>query len=135
MVAPGASGCPSTGPACWLPSNSTNPFPVVGTIDTAPTVVTPTDDGGTIASGGTAQNAMAANTSRKGGWVQNPCNATEDLYVSTTAAAVVTAGAPDDADLAPCGSFSLNQNGLVIQTAVSVNAATTAHAYIAKETQ
>jgi len=101
----------------------------------APLAIAPTDRGGTITTGGTAQNAMASNASRKGGWVQNPCSATEDLYVSTSGTATTTAGSPDDADLGPCGTFSLNQNGLVNQNAVSVVAATTGHAFIAKETQ
>lgn len=113
------------------PVDATHGLPVAS----APVAVTPTDRGGTIATGGTAQNAMAANASRKGGWIQNPCNANEDLFVSTSTSAVTTPGAPDDADLAPCQSFSLNQAGLIVQSAVSVNAATTGHAYIGKETQ
>jgi hypothetical protein len=107
---------------------------IVATPALAQTAVTPTDRGGTITVGGTAQNAMSSNTSRKGGWIQNPCNAIEDLYVSTTTSATTT-GAGDDADLAPCGSYSLNQAGLVIQSAVSVIAVTTGHQFLAKETQ
>lgn len=101
----------------------------------APLAVTPTDKGGTITVGGTSQTAIAANTSRKGCWIQNPVNATEDLYVSSTAAAVTTAGTPDDADLGPGGSWSCVQGGVVIQTAIRVNAVTATHAFIAKESQ
>jgi hypothetical protein len=99
-----------------------------------PVAVTPTDKGGTITTGGTAQNAMASNSSRKGGWIQNPCSATESLFVSTSTSATTT-GASDDAELPACASFSLVTSGGVIQSAVSVNAATTAHRFIAKEVQ
>ncbi|HEY5237416.1 MAG TPA: hypothetical protein VIJ62_03465 [Rhizomicrobium sp.] len=97
--------------------------------------VTPTDRGGTITAGGTAQTVMALNTSRAGCWIQNPANAQEDLYVSSTASASTTPGAPDDADLAPGAVWSCVQGSNVIQSAISVNAATTNHAFIAKETQ
>lgn len=102
---------------------------------TAPEVVTPTDKGGTITLGGTSQTAIAANASRKGCWIQNPVNATEDIYISSSAAAVTTAGTPDDADLAPGGAWSCLQGGNIIQTAIRIIAVTTAHAFIAKETQ
>lgn len=104
-------------------------------VTTSPTAVTATDRGGTIATGGTVQTLAALNASRKMLWVQNPCNATEDLYVSTTGNAVTTAGAPDDADLAPCASWTASYNGLVIRSAVTVIAVTTGHAFIAKEAQ
>jgi hypothetical protein len=106
-----------------------------GSVSILPTAVTPTDDGGTITLGGTSQTAIASNTSRKGCWIQNPVSATEDLYVSSTAAAVTTAGTPDDADLAPGGSWSCLQGGNIITAAIRVNAVTTGHAYIAKSTQ
>lgn len=100
----------------------------------SPAVVTPTDKGTTITTGGTPQTPIAANASRKGGWVQNPCSATEDLFVSVTTTATTT-GIGDQADLAPCASFSLLQAGTVITAAVSVNAATTGHRFLAVETQ
>lgn len=103
-----------------------------GTIN--PLAVTPTDKGGTIAVGGTAQNAVASNASRKGGWCQNPVNATEDLYVSFTGSATV-GGAGNQADLAPGQSVGFYQNGTIIQTAVSVNAATGTHRFNCVETQ
>jgi hypothetical protein len=100
-----------------------------------PLTVTPTDRGGTMASGGTSQTAMAANASRKGCWIQNPINAGEDLYISSTASAVIPAGTPDDADLSPGGAWSCLQGSNIIQTAIRVNAATSGHAFLAKETQ
>lgn len=100
-----------------------------------PLPVTPTDRGGTIGTGGTSQVAIAANASRQGCLIQNPLNASEDLFVSSTASAVTTPGAPDDADLGPGMSWSCTQGGTVIQTDIRVNAATTSHAYMAKETQ
>lgn len=111
--------------------------PITGSITAVPgvLVVVPTDKGSTIAAGGTAQTAIAANASRKGCWIQNPFSATEDLYVSTTGAAVAAGGTPNDADLGPGGTFSCLQGGNIIQLAVSVNATTTGHAFIGKETQ
>lgn len=105
-----------------------------GSIAILPTIVTPTDRGGTITLGGTAQNAAAANASRKSMVIQNPCSATEDLFVSVTGGATVS-GAGNFADLGPCGSATIAWNGTVIQTAVSVNAATTNHRWSATETQ
>lgn len=96
--------------------------------------VTPTDKGGTITAGGMAQDVMAPNGSRRGGWVQNPCDAVENMYVSSTGDATLN-GAGDDASLAPCMSWSANQNGLVIQSRISVITATTGHRFVSKETQ
>jgi len=45
------------------------------------------DKSGTIAAGGTAQTLAAANTSRRGFWVQN--NSTGDLWINTLATAIV----------------------------------------------
>src|SRR5579872_5167068 len=59
-------------------------LPSVSFVQNLPLTVTPTDRGGTLTTGGTAQNAMASNVSRRGGWIQNPSDATEPLYVSTT---------------------------------------------------
>ena len=98
------------------------------------TAITPTDRGGTITSGGTAQNAMASNSSRKGGYIINDPASTENLCVSTTTTATTT-GAGDDVCLTPGQSYGLNQNGLVNTAAVSVIAATTGHRWEAVETQ
>ncbi len=99
----------------------------------APAPGTPADFGGTIASGGMAQTALPANNGRKQAWIQNPCNATENLAVSSTGNASTTPGAGNDADLPPCGLWSTGFGPTVITGQITVNAATTAHAYIAKE--
>jgi hypothetical protein len=119
-------------PSCLL---SVPALLLVSCLSASAAAVTATDRGGSMTTGGTAQNAMSSNASRAGCWVQNPVNATEDLYVSSTTSATTTAGAGDDADLAPGGSWSCVQGSNVIQSAISVNAATSGHAYIAKETQ
>jgi hypothetical protein len=116
-----------------------SPFQAGGSIGNAsfgatPVAITPTDKGGTMTAGGTAQTAIASNSSRKGGWIQNPCSATESLFISTTTSATTT-GASDDAELPACASFSLVTSGGVITAAVSVNAATTGHRWLAKEVQ
>lgn len=108
--------------------------PVSGTVSATPLAVTPTDRGGTITVGGTAQNAAASNASRKSMLCMNPVSATEDLYIAVTGSATV-GGAGNFADLAPGGSATVSFNGTVIQTAVSVNAATTAHRFLCTEMQ
>lgn len=153
LGAPGATACATDTGSCSMNAlaqrlsqrlttiNTTlgSPFQAGGSIGNTAfglsmTTVTPTDRGSTLTTGGTAQNAMASNASRKDGWIQNPCSATEDLFISTTTTATTT-GAGDDADLAPCASFGLMHNGLVVTAAVSVNAATSGHRWLAKETQ
>jgi hypothetical protein len=92
-------------------------------------VVAPTDCGGVIATGGTAQNAEAADGLRRAMVVQNPVSAIEDLYVAVAGAASV-GGAGNFADLAPGAAAQLTFGGAVIQTAVSVNAASTGHRFL-----
>lgn len=89
-----------------------------------------TDRSGTIAAGGTAQNAMAANANRKYLLVINPSDATEALSMNFTTAAVNT-GQPSIL-LDPGDSFVM-EGDFVSTEAISVNAATTGHAFVAKE--
>lgn len=86
-----------------------------------------TDHSGTITAGGTAQNAMAANSSRHYAYLKNPDAATEPLYYSWTGTA--SASSPDV--LYP-GDVE-ESNGFVSNQALSVYAATTGHAWIARE--
>lgn len=87
-----------------------------------------TDRSGTITTGGTAQNAMAANTSRKYASVTNPISATESLFVND--AGTATAASPSY-ELLPGESY---ETGAFVPTnAISVLAATTGHAFIARE--
>lgn len=101
--------------------------------------VTPTDRGGTLSTGGTAQTLAAVNGARVLLVIQNPCTAAgqniaaaEDLYISVTGSATVN-GAGNFADLPPCGSVTLAVSGAVITTAVTVNAATSGHRWSAAE--
>lgn len=84
---------------------------------------------GVIAVGGVAQNAMAAN-SRKYLFVENPITATEVLWVEPAGAAAV-ASSPS-IGLNPGDSFVM-EGSFVGSQAVSVLAATTNHAFTAKE--
>lgn len=106
--------------------DSSHALPVTASTATAGT---PTDRGGTITTGGTAQTAIAANPARKNAVCQNPVSATEDLFVSLTGSATTT-GSGDYADLAPGGSATI-----LGVTDVSVNAATTGHTYLCTEWQ
>lgn len=87
----------------------------------------------TITAGGTSQQLMAANTARRRVLVQNPCAATESIFLNWTAVAtVVTATAGASIELAPCGSYDSGL-GPVSTEAINVIATTTGHAVIAKE--
>lgn len=100
---------------------------------TSSTNTTLTDCSGTIAAGGTAQNAFTANAGRHGFIIAN-IDTTEVMWVSftTTAAASGTASYP----LAPAtattfaglNSFT-SPMGMGINTALSVIAATTSHKF------
>lgn len=99
----------------------------------APTAVTATSRGGTITAGGTDQVLAAANGARLALVIQNPCSATESLFVNLGAAATV-GGSANAADLPACGSVTLAiASGLIDREAVHVIAATTGHVFIAKE--
>lgn len=96
-----------------------------------------TDRSGTVTTGGTAQDAAAANTGRKYLYLENPAyksdgstaNPAERLCFRTDAAATLGAGS---ICLDPGQSFEYA--GSFIPTgAVSVVAATTGHAWTAKE--
>jgi hypothetical protein len=95
-----------------------------------------TNKSGTIAVGGASQSLMAANGSRKGFVIQNPCTASsqgigaaENLVINFTSSATITGG--NSIELTPCGSYA--EFGPITTEAVTVNAATANHAYVAKE--
>jgi len=87
-----------------------------------------TDRSGTITTGFTAQQAAAANTSRHYLFIQNPSTAPGSLWFSTVATAVA---ASPSIELVPGASY---ETGSFVPTgAVSVIAATTGHAFTARE--
>ena len=97
------------------------------------TVVTATSRGGTITTGGADQTIAAANASRHALVIQNPCSATESLFVNINAAASTT-GSGNALEIAACGIATLSvAPGLIDQEAVHITAATTGHAFYAKE--
>lgn len=81
----------------------------------------------TITSGGVAQNALAANPSRKGFDLQNLSSG--DLWFSDTTTAV--AGEPSF--LLPSGAFYETPPGYTPKGAVSVIGATTGQAFAVRE--
>ncbi len=129
---------------CWPGSSPWVPCPPTsgsGSVAPPPLVVTPTDRSGSITTGGTSKQLAAANALRRGLVIQNPCTATEqgiataeNLYVATGGAAATTTNG-NYANLAPCGSASLDYNNHVDQTQVNVNAATASHKWNATEYQ
>jgi hypothetical protein len=102
----------------------TNPVPV------APASVSTTDKAGTLTSGGTAQNAIASNASRKGWCIMNDPLASETLYVRANGTASATTGIPLGAGVQACSSPSL-----IDTAAISVYAATTSHRWYGFEVQ
>ena len=90
---------------------------------------TASDHHGSVAVGGTFQEVFPFNQNRRGCVVQNPANASEDLYVyvgpigsATTAASV---------DLQAGMSFNCNQDLVVATDQISVTSATGGHAFVA----
>lgn len=114
--------------------DGSNPFPVKVTasditVETGPEVATaPTDRSGSITVGGTAQQAMAANTARVEAFVQNiDTTNLEDLWINITGgtAAANTAGSYR----LPTGTGWSGK----VTSAISVVAATTGHKFSAGE--
>jgi hypothetical protein len=103
---------------------------VSGGTPPAPATITTTDRGGTLTSGGVAQNAIASNASRKTWCIQNDPAATETLYVRSNGTASATTGVALVA-----GAQACNQPGTVDTSAVSVYAATTSHRWFGSEAQ
>jgi hypothetical protein len=84
-----------------------------------------TDRSGTITAGGTAQNAIASNAARRYLLVRNPKSATESLWLSLVGTATV---ASPSLELA-AGDAYVAESDLIPTNAVSLIAATTAHAF------
>lgn len=102
-----------------------------------PALAETVDKSGVVTLGGTAQNAIASNGSRKGWCIQNPSDATkqgiataESLWVKIGGTASATSGT----ELQP-GAQVCNAPEQKDLTAVSVYGATTAHAWLGFETQ
>lgn len=89
-----------------------------------------TDKGGTIATGGTAQAAIASNASRKIWCIQNDPAATENLSVRLNGTASATAGIILQAGVQACSA-----PGALDTAAVSVFGATTGHRFFGFEGQ
>lgn len=91
---------------------------------TVPLNAASTDASGTVTTGGTYQQIIASNTTRKGCMVQNPTTATEVLNVRVGATTVfgLTAGS-----IFNCATPA----GVVITDAIFVTSATAAHAFAA----
>jgi hypothetical protein len=88
-----------------------------------------TDKSGTITLGGTAQTLTAINTSRRYMFIMNPPTESERLWINFTTTAT---GASPSIPLDPGASFVF-ESLYVTTELISVIAATTGHAFIAKE--
>lgn len=131
--------CPSAniGP-CFVPYGST--LPISGNITASFGIlsVTGTNDSLSLTTGGTAQQAIASNSTRKGCTIQNPGTST-DQGITTAENAYVnfggTAGTTNGSfELLPGSSISCSPNGITTTgQSVSVIAATTGHKLIVWE--
>jgi len=117
LVATG-SGLPTLTPnGCALTASISG-----GTVTANPTSGTSTDISGTVTLGGTYQTAAASSASRKNCTIQNPTTATEVLNVKFgTMASPYT--------LSPGASISALNGTVVATDAITLTAATTAHAF------
>jgi hypothetical protein len=109
--------------------SASNPLPVTaGTISG-----TLTDRSGTVTAGGTSQTLAAINAARKYILIENPINAVngETLFINFTSAASTSAAG--SIQIAPGGSINLNIGTYITTELITVTAATTGHAFIAKE--
>lgn len=95
-----------------------------------PALTSWTDRSGAIAAGGTSQQVIAANGARRAFFVQNPCAAVESLFIEIGSAAAVSGSI----ELPPCAVYQ-GYGGFSTTLAVHAVAATTGHAFIAKEAQ
>lgn len=94
-----------------------------------PYAVTSTNGSTTIATGNTFQTLLALNAARKGCFIQNPPDATENLYVSV-AIATGSATKAKSVQLTPGSSFGCAAGGNVITDNIAVTAVTSAHAFV-----
>lgn len=83
---------------------------------------------GTIATGGTAQNAITDHTGEHYRLILNPPSATESLWFSTTGSATANGEATGSIELKQGASFLWSQ-GNIPTNALSVVAATTGHKF------
>ena len=109
--------------------DSSGNLAVAGTVTSVPATGTWTDRSGTIATGGTSQTILAANSARTAWEIQNPPTATENLCFNFTSAASLTSAS---ICLAP-GAIYSEAHGFVSTEAITAIAATTGHAFVAKE--
>ena len=86
-----------------------------------------TDKSSTVATGGVAQTLMAANTVRRGFWVQNV--STSDLYINDQGDAAATGASLK----IPSGALYECPSHAVPTSAISIYGATTAQAFAARE--
>lgn len=106
-----------------VPVSLTTPLPTIAT----GAQVTYTDKSSTVTSGGAAQTLMAANTSRRGFWLQNQSSG--DLWISSLGAAAAT----QPSMRVPPGVYYEPPPSGVPTAAISIFGATTGQAFAARE--
>lgn len=88
----------------------------------------PADASGTITTGGTFQQLFPASPGRVGCYLQNPSTASEVMLVHFQAS---TASTTNSATLQAGQSFNCQWAGTIVSGPVYVEAATSAHAFVA----
>lgn len=102
---------------------------VTGSFYTGP--ATYTDGSGAITTGSTAQTLFAANTARKGFYIQN-LSTTASLFFNQTGSAAVTTGAGASLTLLPLGYYESPQSGAT-DAVISINGPVTAQRFAAAQ--
>lgn len=119
------------------PVSSTTPLPVTTTPGNSPQAVqgavnvTPVNCSGTITTGGTAQNAVVASTTRRGLQIQN-LDTTEGMWISFNGTAAANDAGSFFLSAATSSTSGGSYNtpiGFGFNTALSVVAATTGHKF------
>lgn len=123
-------GTTASGEVVMTQVSAANPLPVVVETGGAESITPVGGASFSIVAGGTAQSAFAANALVTGGFIRNPYSATESLFVDIVNTAQNVAGGGTNGtsvELQPGDTFYLQPS----TKAVSVNAVTTAHTFVA----
>jgi hypothetical protein len=112
------------------PDGASSDVAVGNGLPVASSNVTVTNRSGSITTGGTAQQLMAANTLRKGFWIQNI--STGDLYISDVGTATNNSSTPSSLVI-KAGDLYESSFGCVSSAAISILGGTTGQKFVARE--
>jgi len=112
------------------PDGSSSDVAVGNGLPIASSNVTVTDRSGSITTGGTPQQLMAANPLRKGFWIQNV--SAQNLFISDVGTASDNSGTPNSLLILPNTRYE-TQIGCASSAAISIVGGTTGQKFVARE--